>query len=399
MAHGPKPIFTSNLMLNKKLLIWTFFVLLSLFSIGFGLSKNRALWNDEIYTQMASVSSHSYSQIWLGHVGEGSASPLFYVMQKFLCEVLRYSAPDEWKKNMGFEDPKARIILRLNSIFFMSFSVGLIFYFFSRFYSLSAGGYALFVSLSSYMVWAFWAEGRPYALWFFFTTAQSLIFLCILHQKKISPSSSAWLSATHFFLSLSSVFSLIQIVIVSGFIWFLYERNWKRYILRTVIPSVICVYYYTQSPKYAFWFADGPLQLINANIPKDRLILIFIFFIFLVLSYAQKKFRMKIFENDSSNESAVFFWFTALMLFATGLVLLKFKLTENLLHQGFQVSSRYFIYLTPVGIIAASLFSIQMLKLARGKTWLKWGVIAVIIFLSFIRVERTYALVRSYYHI
>ena len=92
--------------MNKKLILSMCIVLLFLFGIGFGLCKYRPLWNDEIYTQMASVSGHSYSQIWLGHVGEGSSSPLFYVMQKAICGMLKYSTPEQWKTNIIIPIPK-----------------------------------------------------------------------------------------------------------------------------------------------------------------------------------------------------------------------------------------------------------------------------------------------------
>jgi len=378
--------------------VWVGVVFLVLCAAGLGLARHRAVWNDEIYTQISSVEGKSYLNILLGHIQEGSVSPLFYLMQKTTCSVLRYSSPIEWRTDMAFDDPFARIVLRLNSIFFMSLAVGAIFYFFYRFYSPLAGWYSLLVSLSSYMVWAFLAEGRPYALWFFLTTVQSLLYLYLIRQgKDFRP---AWnsLIATHLLLSLASVFSIVQIVSVSFLLWFFLERSHRRYILLTLIPSLICIYYYFHVPKYRFFFADGPVELVSANIPKDRFVLIFLFIVFVVLYFYQRKKNVRLIKTDLMKEGIAYLSLVGFMLLATGLILLKFKLAETA-HTGFQISSRYFIYLTPLGVVAATLFSLNMLKSLQGRRWLQTCLVLIIAFLLVFRIERTFLLIKGYYHL
>ncbi len=388
-------------------------VFLVLLTVGFWLAHKRMVWNDEIYTQISSVHGNSYLDILRGRIEEGSVSPLFYLIQKLICAVLHYTAPSQWWTDMGFDDPSSRVILRINSVFFMSLAVGLIFYFFFCVYSPLAGLYSLLVALSSYMVWAFWAEGRPYALWFFLTTLQSLLYLYMIHQGRASETIWKGLLATHLFLSLTSVFSILQIVAVSFLVWIFLpglpcpsgrqaagrKKSWWSFIFLTVVPCILCIYYYIQGPKYPFWFDNGPLELINANIPKDRFILIALFVLFVFLYFYQKKKGLQLIKEEGMKEGIAYFMLTALMLLAAVLVLIKFKLTESSAHQGFQISSRYFIYLTPVGIVAATLFSLNMLKSLQGRRWLQTFLVLIIVFLLVFRIERTFMLIKGYYHL
>ena len=378
--------------------VWFVIVFLALFAVGFWLARQRFVWNDEIYTQLSTVEGRSYTDLILGRIKEGSVSPLFYLMQKVLGITLHYTSPMEWHTDMGFDHFPSRIVLRLNSIFFMSLAVAAIFYFFYRFYSSPAGVYSLLVALSSYMVWAFWAEGRPYALWFFLTTMQSLFYLYLVREGKKSQAAWSSLAAIHLLLSLASVFSIVQILIVSFLLWFFVKKSPRRYILPMLIPSMICLYYYLQSPQYRFWFADSPGELISANIPKDRFVLIFLFIIFALLYFYQRKKNVQIIKTDLMQEGIVYLSFLGLLLAATGAIMLKFKLGESASHEGFQVSSRYFIYLAPAGIVAATLFSIGMWKALQGRRGLQALLAVVIVFLLVIRLQRTFDLVKGYYH-
>jgi len=67
-------------------------------AIGFKLAYDKPLWNDEIYTLVSSVSRVSYLDILLGRVKEGNNCPLFYVIQKGICDIARYSIPAPWLK-------------------------------------------------------------------------------------------------------------------------------------------------------------------------------------------------------------------------------------------------------------------------------------------------------------
>jgi len=158
-------------MLNSSVLF------IACISIGLVLAKHKPVWNDEIYSQTNSIEDTSYLEIIAGDVEEGNNSPLFYLMQKGFCELLKYKFPAGWKGRWSISDLKSQIILRINSIIFMSLSIVCIFFFFAKNYSVWSGIYSLFISISSYMVWIYWIEARPYPMWFFLITIQSLLFL------------------------------------------------------------------------------------------------------------------------------------------------------------------------------------------------------------------------------
>ncbi len=392
---------------SYRLTIISLFLFLVLFYVGFLLASHRPVWNDEIYS-LTGIIRQSYGSIVLGRIQEGNNSPLFYLIQKIICSVSRYSTPQQWTDgDWGWRDPYSEILLRINPIIFMSLSIAIIFHFFSRRYSMVAGIYSLFVSLSSYMVWAYWVDARPYALWIFMTTIQSLFFLNIVHEGKVSnvvgeegASDGQWkrLIAVHFFLSLTSIFSIAQIAIVSSLLWFQYGKKWQRYVPLAVIPSALCLFYYARAPKYQFWFKETPLQLINASIPKDRLLFIALFLGFVILGCYMKRINLRsLFKNGLMRVSSYYLALTILMIFAASLVLFIFKLTETPTHAGFQISNRYFIYLTPVGIIATTLFSIAMINSVTGKMWVQTMIIGGIGYLLFLRCLQTLALVRGFY--
>ena len=89
---------------------------------------------------------------------------------------------------------------------------------------------------------------------------------------------------------------------------------------------------------------------------------------------------------------------TVLMLCAAFAVLALFSLRAGGENDGFQVSGRYFIYLTPVGIIAATLCSLELLRSAGNRKWLQALIVAGIIALLLFRFDRTFALVRGVYY-
>lgn len=349
-------------------------LLVALLAIGFTLAKHKPLWNDEIFTQISTVGHLSYARILKARLPhEGNSCPLFYLLQKAFCDITHYSVPKQWYEGQwGHVDPLAEILLRVNPVFFMSLSIVLIFYFFSRAYSLFAGIYSIFVSLSSYMVWAYWAEARPYALWVFLTTVQSLIFLHLVKERKTDGSWWTMLTIVHFLLSFTIVFSLAQVAIISFLLWFLLVKDWRRYIGLTVIPIIISIIYYVFLPKYQFWFSLTPEQLIRECFSRDRFYLLFIYIFFLILYALQRKTRFPVLMKDKIIlEGLPYFALTSFMLLAAFLVLFIFKLGENPSQHGFPVSNRYFIFLTPIGIISTTLLSVHVIRALSGRIWLQ----------------------------
>jgi len=342
--------------------------------VGFWLAYNRPMWNDEIYTIKSTVLGFSYIDIFLGKIGntEGNQAPLFYLIQKAICFLTNYSFPDHIGASEGYADIRTQILLRINSVLSMALSITLTFYYFSRHYSIGAGLYSLLVSLSSFIVWFYWAEARPYALWFFLTTCQSLIFLSLIREQAFNPKHWKRLIVVHFLLCFTTVFSIIQIIATTTILWIVYERNWKKYIVLSFIPAVICSLYLITSPTFDFWFKEGFLALINASVPKDRLFIIFIFLVYLVVVIQSKiklpsSWKVKTLDHQDKKVMVGFLTYFSLILIGCLMVLIKLKLADSGASLGFQVSNRYFICLAPVGIIAVTLFSYYLVRASHNK--------------------------------
>src|SRR3989338_7702020 len=137
---------------NKILVSLTVCLGLGLFFIGIFLSQRKSLWNDELYTQTISVERPSYRDIVEGHLGEGNNFPLFYLIQKAVCDLAGYRLGDKWHNEWQLSEPRGQVTLRISSNFFMSLSLAALFYFFSNTFSIGVGIYALLVALSSSMV-------------------------------------------------------------------------------------------------------------------------------------------------------------------------------------------------------------------------------------------------------
>lgn len=367
---------------------------------GLSLAQRRPLWNDELYSQTWSVEGLSYPQIIAGKVPEGNNPPLFYVWQKFFCERMHYQLPNEIAKgDWTFNDPYSNVLLRVWPVTWMSSAIVLIFYFFGRFYSLWTGIYALTVALSSFMVWSYGFEARPYALIFFLTTIQTLCFLRCFGDSPAYGRLWKALALIHCFLALTAIFSLIQISVSCMLLWCLRDRDWRKYVWLWFIPVAVIVFYYMYGPKYAFRFVDGFMALIGANIPMDRLFILGIFGLFWAFAWGYHRGLwvqpswFKGMEGAALRLSGAYGMLTGLILAGCLAVLVLFKLHQPADGSGFQISNRYFICLAPLGIIATSLFSYYLVSAS------KWPLrLLILTFLGALllwRIFRTAALVGS----
>lgn len=309
----------------------------------------------------------------LGKIPEKGNAPLFYLIQKGVCQLSGYKFPFTMDGEWEVADPRSQIILRFSSNIFMSLAVVLIFYYFLRFYSLGAGIYSLFFSLSSYMVWAYWVEARPYSLWFLLTTIQALSFLHIIRQKKMEEKHWLKLSLIHWVLAFAAVASLMQILIVSFLIWiFKKERKWQRYLVLAILPTVICIFYNTQSPQFKFWYTKSWMDLVYAAFSLPRMFMIGLLGCFVI------------YKNHERLENKSFLTLTTLMVLSGLALLVFFKIANTGGPQGFEISSRYFIYLTPLSIIAATIFVAQLFQtFSKNKFALAAIVVIVALVLKF----------------
>lgn len=365
-------------------------------AVGFWMAGHKPVWNDEIYSQINSVERLSYRDIVLRKVGEGNGNPLFYLIQKGISDLFRYRFPGEWKGEWHIQDLRSQMVMRVQPNLFMSLSIALLFWFFARRYSVGAGTYALVVTLSSFMLWAYWAEGRPYALWFFLTTAQSLLFLSLTEQDEKDSRRWTALTAVHLLLSLTVVFGVVQIWIFSAMLWLGKERRWRRYVWPTLVPTGIGLAYYLASPKFKFFFTNTPLQLVGASIPKDRLFLLSVYAVFLALDYLGRKTRgAGIFRREAPREGGRYLVAALLMLASAFGILWLLKTGETPDKAGFSISNRYFIYLAPAGIIMVVLASLDVVRAFRRNFPLRViGAVLLALLLAF-RFYRTYLQVRG----
>jgi len=358
-------------------------VFLGCLCLGFWIARHRPLWNDEFFSQITSINGTSFADQFLGRIPEGGNAPLFYSVQKLFLQIIHYQIPVKWLQGTWCNDAASQILLRINPIVFMSLSVGLVFYYFCRKYSFKVALFSLFVYISSYMLWAYWAEARPYALLVFLTTVQSVIFLQGTDQNSDRDSSRSWmlLAGTNILLSLTSILSLGEVLAVSVLWWVFKDRDWKKYIVIILLPVMIALFYYMQAPKYQFYFGLSPEQLIRDNITRQRFDVLFIFLISLLVYYwGQKKQAVKYLLGKEILKPIPYVVFLGLVLAASAGVICLFALHAKR-GQGFPITSRYFIYLTPMGVIAATLVWVSLFRSLNKHRLIQWLLVGLIAFL------------------
>jgi len=350
----------------SSLKVVSFVLLMVLLVVGFNLARHKPLWTDEIYSQTVSVEGFSYSDILLGKVKEGNPCPLFYLIQKMICDVTHYRVP-----STGLElwDQHAQILLRGGPIFFMSLAVAAILYYFVRFYSFSTGLYSLFIALSTPMVWWYWAEARPYALWIFLTTVQLLLFLSIIRKDELNARVWNWLAIIHGLLSLTVITSAGPIMAVSVFLWIFKNRDWEKYLVLTALPLWICFYYYGCSSLSPLWVPNNFMKLISPSISVEQMGLFVIYTIFLLVQYFQSRGSRHVLMVGK--EERRFWVLTVLMLAVACSYIIFYKLRELPGHAGHELPIRQFIFLTPVGILATVLFSLDIMRAVKNQAWLR----------------------------
>jgi hypothetical protein len=359
----------------RKVHIITGFLFITLLGLGAWISSHRILWNDEYYSLVSSVTNTSYSKILSGGVSEGNNSPLFYALLKLQCDVFSYHPPKPWMDgHWGGVYVFDQFFLRIQSVIFMSAALCALFFYFYRRNSLLIGLYALAVTLTSSLFWFHWTEARPYAEWFALTTFQILILLNML-ESPMDKEKKAWvyLGFIHCLLAFISFISSIQILAAGIVLGIFHRCRPSRMIPLVLVPLGICIFYYLHAAHYPFFFVDGPVSLISANVPKERLFIILMAAAILAFQGGRKGWAASV-----ENKYLIFF---ILMLGAYGLVLLKLKYTHVVGWKGFQVSSRYFLSLLPAGIVGTVLFSDYFVRAYPGKIW---KVVAVVILLCFL---------------
>ena len=132
-----------------------------------------------------------------------------------------------------------------------------------------------------------------------------------------------------------------------------------------------------RTPQYTFWFKEGPLQLLSASFPKERLALMAIFGLAVLFIFIRSRQPLRMFWRDKITQDQVFkvsigaFMYAFLMLVGFSLLLIRFKILENTEYLSNQISNRYFIGLAPIAIIATTLISLYLVRMTQHAVWQK----------------------------
>jgi len=364
---------------------------------GVYVSQVKPLWNDEIFTQAEGVEVSSYQEILLGRLGEGNNCPLFYMLQKAQSDFFGYRLPFQWNGEWNVHEPYSQLFLRALPNLYMSLPVMVFFVFFWRVYSFPAALYILVVIFSSPMVWSYWAEARPYGLWFLLTALQS-VFLARCCQNEQGQRRLIWgLAGVHLLLSLTITLSVVQIVAGVIVLLFFCHRELRKHILAAVAPGFLGLYYYLHSPRFKLWFADGGMMpLVYDNVPVDRMVLMGIC-AGLALYLALQRTR---FSRDDEfpvlwGERSYLFYAVLMGIISAG-ILGFLKLIDEGGPEGFTVSSRYFIFLTPVAIMATGMLTVSLWRALKDNTWMRWNFAIVVAGLSVMRILQLYVKMMKY---
>lgn len=324
--------------------------------MGYMLSQNKPLLHDELYTQIYSIEHKTYGELIKGHVSEGNTSPLFYTVQKLFEKMVDFRFPLIWDKEWAIEHHHSQVIIRIVPNIFTSLMFVLLFYYFCIVYSPTWGIFALAVGLSYTQVWEYWVEARPYSLWMFLTCCQSLILLHAFKTNRLTEKAYGWLIITNILLSMTIIFGLAQIFIISFLIWLFFIKDAKKHIFMTFIPCCICIYYYSQTPNFKFWFSHHPLMLIKQSIHFEWLAL-YAGFISLWVLTKTKTLNTSVMKPILV-EGKKYLWYLMLLFAAGFTLLLIFVLAASTPSDGFPLGVRYFLFLIPAGATASVIFSI-----------------------------------------
>jgi len=356
--------------------------------IGVGLSLRKPLWNDESFSQSENIEQFSYKELFLGQSKhEGNKCPLFYVMQKAFCQMVKYQFPFSWEQQWLLYDVKSQLLLRINPNFFISLSLALLFFYFSRFYSLWAGGYSVVVALSFFMVWFYWVDARPYALWFFLTVSQLLLFLNIITKGKENKAVVSYrlLTGVNILLSLTITLGLAQIVILSFLLWIIHDRSLRRHLFLTSIPVSICLFYYFITPKTLtkYYPLSDPGSLLYACVGKGWVSFFFIYTIVLIGYFFYKKMKSPennfIGDQNTFSIGRVFLVLTGLMYFFAGIILAmlmsRIAPPQEAAHY---IHERYFLFLVPVAIVSITIFSVEIFRFLKKNKWMRINIVILL---------------------
>ncbi len=362
-----------------------------LFSGGLYISTKTPLWNDEVVSQTSSIAGQSYRSLLFGGGirDEANNSPLFYLIQKLSQDGVDYENP-----TVGIDSsPFSNGFLRVWPVASIAASIAVLFYYFAAGWNIWLGFYSVLVSLSSYMVWEYATQARPYALWFLLTTIQILLLLSVICTAGTDRKTLLRrLCITHWLLAFTIALSVVQNFASCLVLWVFDERRPKWHTVLFVGPAATALYYYAMARQYDIYFVDGAYALLGASLPIDRVAIIIFGSILWAASrpkVASKKVEAT--KHDYRIQSIAGSILLAAIYAGCLAIIIKFWLDAVPGIGTSFVSNRYFIVLAPIGIVMTTIASFSIIVLPHRL----YKVIGLLVLASLmiLRFSRTWDLV------
>ena len=351
-------------------MVFSGLLFLGVYFCGFFLSAGKPLWLDEHHSMTRSIAGVSYGQILQGRLDwEGNNAPLFYLLQKSVCDLVAYDpgvlVPVSPSQGMLFYgDPFSNVFLRLIPLFFMALAPAILFYYFSRRYSWVWGGFSALLCLSSWLLWWYGLEARPYIHFLTLSLLQVVAFLEVARSRDADGRLWWGLGVVNVLLALTVTASILQVALIA--VWFAgFSRrslNTCKIIFVFLLPALIAAYYYAVALKGRSWFSVPIYKYYLSNVPWHILAVSAAFFVYAGLSWSWGHKRIFPFLQWMSRDEikkvwpAVFFFVSLSAVYF--LALAFFKMRElPVAEGGAPFANRHLINFVPVGIIAMTIFS------------------------------------------
>jgi len=356
------------------LILW-----LILFAVGMWLAAHKPLWCDELYGQKITIEGSSWGKILTGRFdNEGNNFPLYFAIQKALMSAVKLHFPDDLLKDfqLPVENrkyfllvyPKGQIILRLLPDALMTTAIVFLVRFFWVREGMMVGLMALLSALSSGMVWGYWAEARPYPLWFLLTLLQALFVIAVLSGEKFSGKIKVRLIIVNWLLAVTAPLGFIQVIFVQEILFLSGQRQLKDYFWAGILPVCAALFFLSGRSHNSLYIAINPVDIISLNCSLEQIALLF----FYLMAFSCR--QVWVYKSDGYEKRV---WkgilhlphlLMGLCLSIAILVYIAWHWPGE--HDGFPVYGRHFFFLSALSVImAAAMFSDLWSGSRRSPLW------------------------------
>ncbi|MCO5142616.1 MAG: hypothetical protein M9962_05960 [Oligoflexia bacterium] len=268
-------------------IILIFSSLITLFCLRFWLASVNKVINDDEATGLHSAYQMSYLNLLKYGVGGASTSPLFYLIDKFIYDIIGHDLHKNWN---------LRFITRAVHAFYWAFACSFLFVWCTKrlqqltnassfFAIIISAGFSFFLHSNSFMdIYAI--ETRGYSLWVSLTLIQTLLWLDLIQEPE---NKKYWIAfaITNFLNCFNSYSALAQMFLNLLFLMInlkiFHEKksifDFLKIATFAAIPSVfISFYYYFQSTKMGYpseyftlkSYIDSILEIISKTFHHHR---------------------------------------------------------------------------------------------------------------------------------